>query len=238
MNPIAILESAQRCNAVYIEDLTAATAAFQALGMTVLGQYKNLTHQAILSKDVKGLYHLTIAGTRISEGNNLDLLDDIWLAPVKIPQGGMVASGVISGMDEFWKWVLVQVPAGIAINVEGHSLGAERTLLTPLFLSADRIGDLYAFEAPQCATQEFWDAYHAVLANAVHTVCGEDIWYNWPARQGYVHDKNSTVIWFQTTSTKIIAPADWPVGFNEADHVIEEVIARIQTSITNNTFPH
>lgn len=238
MNPLAMLAAAQRCNAVYIEDLTAVTAAFTQLGMSVIGQYKNYTHQGILSKDTRGQIYLSIAGTRITEGNNLDVLDDIWLAPVATPRGGQVASGVYSGMADFWSWVLATAPAAAAINVEGHSLGAERTLLTPLFLSKERIGDLYAFEAPQTATQGYWDAYRDELANAIHTVCGEDIWYGWPPRQGYVHDGQSSVMWFQSSAVSIIQPQAWPGGGSLEDHGIEFLISCIQATITNGTFPH
>jgi hypothetical protein len=238
MNPLSVLASAQRCNAAYIEDLSVVNAAFTQLGMSVIGQYKNDTHQAILSKNAQGGFYLTIAGTRIGEGNNFDILDDIWLAPVKAPLGGLVSSGVHSGLDDFWKWVLSNIPSGASINVEGHSLGAERVLLTPLFLPAAQIGELYAFEAPQCATQDYWDAYRSVLNGAVSTVCGADKWYGWPPRQGYVHDAQSTVLWLQLNATTLISPTSWPGGDVAADHDIAEVIVRLQAAVANSTFPH
>jgi hypothetical protein len=127
LDPLATLAASQRASAAYIEDLDSATTAFAQLGMTVLGQYKNDTHQAILSKNAQGLFYLSISGTRFDEGSNIDVLDDIWMSKVKAPKGGMVSSGVYSGMDAFWKWVLSLVPAGANINIEGHSLGAEST---------------------------------------------------------------------------------------------------------------
>lgn len=238
MNPLLMLAATQRCNAVYIEDLAAATAAFQQLSMSVIGQYRNLTHQGILSKDNHGQLYLTIAGTRASEGDNIDIVDDVWLTPAAAPRGGSVSSGVFSGMADFWKWVFSNTPAGSIINVEGHSLGAERTLLTPLFLPKERIGDLYAFEAPKCATQEYWDAYREELAGAIQTVCGADLWYNWPLDRDYVHDAKSTVVWFQSDKVSVISPSAWPVGIDPDDHGIEVLESRVQSSIDNGTFPH
>jgi hypothetical protein len=238
MNPIAMLNAAQRANAAYVSDLQAARAAFAALNMTFVSQYRNDTHQAVISTDIHDRYYLTISGTRYSQENNIDLVDDIWLAPEKAAKGGVIPAGVNQGMQEFWNWVLQTVPAAATINVEGHSLGAERTLLTPLFLAKERIGDLYAFEPPQCGTQEFWDAYRDELKGAVVTVCGGDIWFGWPPRQGYVHDAQSNLFWLLDQHIEIILPNEWTGATCEADHAITEVIARIQSAITNGTFPH
>lgn len=238
MNPLSVLAAAQRCNAAYVMDKSAAAQAFAALGMSFIDQYQNATHQAVYSKDQHGYQYLSISGTRISQGDNLDLLDDIWLAPVNVQRGGQVASGVFSGMDDLWKWAKSHLPQGATLNVEGHSLGAERTLLTPLFLPKEQIGDLHAFEAPQCATQEYWDAYRDELAHAVHTVCAEDVFYNWPPKQGYVHDEQNSVLWLKANAIEVIKPSEWPVGGSEDDHGIERVVSYIQAAITNGYFPH
>lgn len=238
MNPIAMLNAAQRANAAYVSDPLAVKAAFAALDMTFVAQYRNATHQAVISTDTRGRYYLSISGTRFSQNNNVDLLDDIWLAPVNAAKGGVVPAGVNQGMQDFWQWVLQNVPSGLEINVEGHSLGAERALLTPLFLPKERIGDLYAFEPPQCGTQEFWDAYRDELKDAVVTVCGNDLWFGWPPRQGYVHDAQSNVFWLLDQHVEIIKPSEWTGASCEADHAITEVIARLQSAITNGTFPH
>lgn len=238
MNPLATLNAAQRSNAAYVMDRTAATAAFAALDMTLVDQYRNATHQGVISRDAKGLWYLSIAGTRFSQGGNVDILDDIWLAPSKAPKGGVVPAGVNQGMQDFWNWVLKTIPAGMTINIEGHSLGAERALLTPIYLAPERIGDLYAFEPPMCGTQEYWDAYGPALSRAVQTVCGADVFYGWPPRQGYVHGAMGITLFLQEQQIEIIQPAAWPGGDSQADHAITEVIARLQASITNNTFPH
>lgn len=238
MNPIAITAAAQRSAAAYNTDVPSATAAFAALGYTLMGFYKNLTHQAVLSRDARNQFYLSITGTRYDQPGNLDLLADLSLSPVNVPKGGQVASGVYEGLGDMWNWVLNQVPIGSVINIDGHSLGAERTLLTPIFLSKPQIGDLYAFEAPMCATQAYWDAYRDELAGAVHTVCGLDIWFSYPPHQGYCHDAQSSLLWLQSTAIKLITPPQFPGGLSGSDHAITEVVARLQNGMTNALFPH
>lgn len=239
MNPIAILAAAQRSNAVYLTDKSAAQSAFEALGMTFLGQYQDTTHQGVVSKDAKGLYYVTIAGTRFHEGYGVDVFTDLWLAPVNAPKGGQVPSGVYSGMKGFWNWALSLVPPGTVLNIEGHSLGAERALLSPLFLSKDQIGEIHAFEPPQCGTQEYWDAYRDVLATAVVTVNGADILFGYPPRQGYVHDAQGKFLWFLPSGTiQSISATQWPGGTSYDDHSLDLLITRIQDGIKNARFPH
>lgn len=239
MNPIAILAAVQRAQAVYIVDPKAAQTAFEGLGMKWLGQYQDSTHQGVVSQDAKGQYHVTIAGTRYSEGYGADVLMDIWLAPVNALEGGQVASGVHEGMDKFWAWALNLIPASASINMEGHSLGAERVLLAPLFIPKERLGDMYAFEAPMCATQEYWDAYREELANVVHTVQGADRWYAYPPRQGYCHDAKSNVLWFLSSGQILwTTPAAWQTtALSDADHSIDLLVTRVQAGITNAKFP-
>lgn len=237
MNPIAIVAAGQRAEAAYIVDPAAAKTAFEQLGMTFLGQYQDSTHQGVVSMDAKGRYYVTITGTRWSEGFGADLLSDIWLAPVNAPKGGVVPSGVYCGMKDFWGWVATKIPAGTGFNIEGHSLGAERALLAPIFVDPKLIGDIYAFEPPQCGTQEFWDAYREDLKNAVVTVCGQDIWFNWPPHQGYVHDAKMAVLWLLSTGSEWVLPAQYQGGNNAGDHQITEVNQRLQYCMTNAKFP-
>lgn len=238
MNPIALLAAAQRAQAVYITDALAAQKAFSGLGMTYLGQYQDATHQGAVSTDSKGRYYVTISGTRYSEGYGADLFADIWLAPHDCLKGGQVASGIIEGMDKFWAWALSKIPATAVINVEGHSLGAERALLTPMYLPPERMGDIYAFEPPMFATPEWWEAYGSALANAVCTVQGADRWFAWPPRQGYVHNPNGQYLWLQSTKIQFITAAQWlTTALSDGDHSIDQLVQRIQTGIQNASFP-
>jgi hypothetical protein len=124
--------------------------------------------------------------------------------------------------------VHANVPAGAVINIEGHSLGAERALLTPLFLAKAQIGSIHAFEAPQCASPEYWHSYADELAKAVHTVCGADVWYGWPPVSQYRHP-TSSVIWLTGKGYELIKPSEWPGGLSMGDHSIAEVVARLDT---------
>jgi hypothetical protein len=239
MNPLAILAAAQRAQAVYIVDPKASQAAFEGLGMTFLGQYQDATHQGVVSRDTKGQFYVTIAGSRESDGYGADLLADIWLAPVHAINGGVVASGVYEGMDKFWAWALNLIPATAVINMEGHSLGAERVLLAPLFIPKARLGDMHAFEAPMCADQDYWDAYRDELAHVVYTVQGADRWFAYPPRQGYCHDAKANLLWFLSTN-KILwtTAAAWiTTALSDADHSIDLLVQRIQAGVTNAAFP-
>jgi hypothetical protein len=239
MNPLALLAAAQRAQAVYIADALAAQKAFEELGYTFLGQYQDATHQGVVSQDAKGRYYVTIAGTRYNQGYGADLVMDVWLAPHDCLKGGQVAAGVIEGMDKFWAWALSKIPATAAINIEGHSLGAERTLLAPMFIPKERLGDLYAFEPPMFATPEWWSAYGSDLEGAVCTVQGADRWFAWPPRQGYIHNPNGKYLWLLSTSVQAINVADWkPTALSEGDHSIELLVSRVQDALTKNLFPH
>ena len=239
MNPIALLAAAQRSQAVYLPAVADAKKAFEGLGLTYLGQYQDATHQGAVTKDAKGRYYVTISGTRYSEGYGADLIMDVWLAPHDCLKGGQVASGIVEGMDKFWAWALNLIPATAEVNVEGHSLGAERALITPMFIPKERIGDIYAFEPPMFATPEWWSAYSADLEGAVCTVQGADRWFAWPPRQGYVHNAAWKYLWMLSNGVQWTAPGDWkPTGLSDADHSIDLLVQRIQDAIAKNLFPH
>lgn len=224
MNWQAIYAAAKRAEAAYIADEGEAKAAFAALGLTFVGQHRDVSHQAVLSRDADGATYLSISGTRFGEPDNIDLLDDLYLLPVSAPRGGIVAAGAYSGMQELWQWVSSTVGPDVVVNVEGHSLGGERTLLTPLFLPKARIGTLHAFDAPKCASQAYWDAYREELAGAVLTVNRRDIWFGWPPAGPYQHDRQAEVIWLAEEGVRIIEATAWPGGLDAGDHAIAEIV--------------
>jgi hypothetical protein len=227
VNWASILAAAKRAQAAYIEDAAEAKAAFKALGLEFIGQHEDVLHQAVLSRDAAGAIYLSISGTRFGEAHDIDLLDDVYLLPIHVGSGAVVAAGVYNGMAEFLAWVHANVPAGTVINIEGHSLGAERALLTPLFLPKAQIGSIHAFEAPQCASSEYRQSYADELAHAVHTVCGADVWYGWPPVSQYCHPASS-VIWLTGTGYKLIKPSEWPGGLSMGDHSIGLVVSRLE----------
>jgi hypothetical protein len=230
------LAAAKRAQAAYIEDATEAKVAFEALGMEFIGQHEDSLRQAALSRDPGGEIYLSISGTRFGEPNNADLAEDVYLLPVHVGGGAVVAAGVYNGMGDLWAWVHANVPVGAVINVDGHSLGAERALLTPLFLPKAQIGAIHAFEAPKCASAGYWQAYGDELAKVVNTVNGRDVWYGYPWVSQYCHPP-WRLIWLTGSGYEIIKPSERPGGLSMGDHSITELIARLQTIAASQILP-
>jgi hypothetical protein len=224
----AIALAAKRANAAYIIDAAKSKAAFEALGDVWSSIYSDTNNQAVLSVDPAGATHLSISGTRASSLKMGDVFDDVSLIPHPV-KGGTVTDGVISGMQGVWDWSLSVAPKGSAFNVSGHSLGASRTHLTPLFISAAQIGSLHSFEAPKFCGAEFYTTYAAELANMVCVLNGADTWAAWPwidprwqARPRQDH------IWLKSSGFSIIPAGQWPGLGSFSDHSMDVVQARIE----------
>ena len=237
MNWTPLLAAAKRAQAAYLPDECDARTAFESMGLTFVGRHCDLVHRAVLSCDAEGATYLSISGTRFNEANNIDLLDDLYLLPIHAPRGGIVASGAHSGMAELWQWVMSAVPPNTIINIEGHSLGGERALLTPLFVPSAQIGALYVFDAPKCASQSYWDAYRSELAGAVCTVHGRDVWYGWPLGDLYCHDAQGEVLWLADGMYRKVDPAMWPGGLSVEDHRIDAIVETIERLATQASIP-
>ncbi|WP_321951860.1 lipase family protein [Paraburkholderia bannensis] len=227
MDWTALLLAARRANAAYIEDQAASKAAFLSLGDDWISMYADASHQAVLSATPAGETHLSISGTRASEGKLADVWADARLDPV-LCGGGTATAGVCERMQELWDWVLQTVPADITISVCGHSLGGARTHLTPAFLPCDRIGALHSFAAPKFIAADFYAAHHDALAGMVCVLNGRDGWASWPwfdkrwtARPPLEH------IWLQDTGFDLVLGDLWPGGWAFADHDMDEYQARI-----------
>lgn len=222
----ATATAAKRANAAYIEDAAQSKAAFSALGDVWSDIYSDANNQAVVSVDSSGATHLSISGTRASSLKLLDIFDDVSLDPHPV-KGGMVTEGVISGMQEVWDWALSVAPAGSVFSVCGHSLGASRTHLTPLFLPAKQIGALHSFEAPKFCDAAYYATYTAELANMVCTLNGSDLWAAWPwidprwtARPQPKH------YWLKDVGFDVIPASAWPGGADPADHNMSLVESR------------
>lgn len=233
MNLTAMLAAAERAQAVYIVDPVASRKAFEGLGHVWIGQFQDADSQAVLTRDPAGNVCLSISGTRFSSGKIGDLFDDVDLTPVDLGAGVKVAHGAYEALVDIWKWAKALVPAGTVFDVCGHSLGAWRTLYTPLFLPAAQIGPLHAFESPKGATAAYWTKYAAELAGAVSVVNGHDIFYGYPFLPAppyfteYVHAQ-TPVIWLQGGGFKTIVPSQWPGGVSESDHSIDLIVPLIR----------
>jgi hypothetical protein len=228
MDWAAIALAAKRANAAYLIDREQSKAAFEALGDVWLGIYSDADNQAVMSLDVGGRVHLSISGTRASSFKLADLFDDVSLDPHPV-KGGTVTDGVISGMQDVWSWALSVAPKDAVISVAGHSLGAARCHLTPLFLPPAQIGSLHSFEAPKFLGADFYATYAAELAGMVCVLNGRDTWAAWPwidprwqARPQQDH------IWLTTAGFAVIPASQWPGAGSFADHGMDVVQARCE----------
>lgn len=233
----AIALAVKRANAAYIENDDQSKAAFEALGDAWIGQFQDQSHQAVLSIDPAGATHLSVSGTRASQGAIADILADTSLKPVDV-KGGKVTQGVYEGMQNVWDWVLRTVPANTIFNVSGHSLGASRTHLTPLFIPVSQIGALHSFEAPKFCDGQFYDTYVAELSRMVCVLNGRDTWAAWPwidprwqARPTQDH------VWIQSVGFSVIPWKKWPGAGSFSDHSCDEVQARIEKIAALQTTP-
>jgi hypothetical protein len=222
--------AAARANAAYVIDRAASQAAFSALGDTWIGQFANASHQAVLSADANHETHLSISGTRASAGKILDVLCDVSLESVPVA-GGNVTKGVLEGMGDLWEWVLATIPPGDIVHVAGHSLGASRTHLTPLFLPSSQIGRLHSFEAPKFVNADYYAAHAAVLAGMVCVLNGKDLWAAWPWKDERWQSRPlADHIWLKDDAGtfSVIPGAQWPGGLEAADHDIGRVHTRLE----------
>lgn len=221
--------AARRANAAYIEKAADSKAAFSLLGDTWIAMRQDASHQAVISVDATGAPHLSISGTRASN-RPLDVFADVSLSPVAV-SGGNVTAGVFDGMAALWDWAKSVAPSGAAWNVSGHSLGAARTHLTPLFVPPAQLGALHSFESPKFADAAYYAAHAAALARMVCVLDGADLWAAWPwhatrwsARPLADH------IWLKDDAGgyAIIPGSHWPGGINPADHDMDRVQSRLE----------
>ncbi|MFM0263342.1 alpha/beta hydrolase family protein [Paraburkholderia sediminicola] len=222
--------AAARANAAYVMKEADSASAFSSLGDTWIGMYANNSHQAVLSADARGETHLSISGTRASAWKVMDVLADVSLAPVAV-DGGNVTGGVLEGMQGLWEWVLATIPAGDVVHVAGHSLGASRTHLTPLFLPAAQIGQLHSFEAPKFADASFYAAHADALGNMVCVLNGADLWAAWPWKDPRWQARpNVPHAWIKDDAGGyVMIPGPyWPGGVDADDHDMSRVQMRVQ----------
>ena len=211
--------SIARCNAAYVVDPAEAAKQFAALGCTFIAQYRDDSHQAVLSHDPLGKFTLTISGTRFSEGAAIyrieDVLRDIDWTPIEIEPGVLVARGAHAGMDKVWGWVnsyvdLNNIPP---IDVEGHSLGGWRTAYTPLFVKPAQIGKLTRFEPPKAGNLAYWQKYLAGI-DMTTVVNRRDPFFAWPWDAGdrLVQPPGDSLIWLRDASPGwcVCSEAEWP----------------------------
>lgn len=209
-----LFRAMQLCNAVYEPDAARATAAFAALGADVLGRYCDAGHQAIACR-LDGRATKVISGTRVLEGTEIqhimDLYEDIDYSPRHVCGGIEVATGALLGLDAVWGWALGLFEPGEPIDVFGHSLGGQRTCLTPLFLSSDRIGQMVAFEPPKAGNAAFWAEYATDTTHLITVVNGRDPWAAWPWISEGLQHQPGPVLWLHDGTW------DWATDWRQGD---------------------
>jgi hypothetical protein len=228
LNWPAISQAAKRANAAYQTKAADSKAAFSSLGDTWVDLYTTDSIQAALSVDAAGTTHLSISGTRASDGYVLDVFRDISLKSVPV-KGGSVTEGVLADMNEMWAWALKTAPTGAVFNVAGHSLGASRTHLTPLFLPPAQIGALHSFEAPKFADVQFYRTYARELAGMVCVLNGRDSWAAWPwIDLRWQSRPQQDHVWLKESGFEVIPTSQWPGAGDFSDHDIDLVQSRCE----------
>jgi len=230
MNWAAIALAARRAEAAYIEDAAQAAAAFVTLGDIYVAQYQNSDHQAVVSRDSAGDFHLSISGTRF--GQSLpDLFDDADIVPHDLGGGCEVSAGAYSGVGALWEWAESLSPGSAAWHVGGHSLGGQRALLTGLFLPIEQIASIVAFEAPKTGNAALWATLAPSLAKATCICNGEDMWFGWPLVSEWSHPPIAH-IHLLPSDFEIIEPGMWPPARDKDDHAIVMVTSRLEAIAT------
>jgi hypothetical protein len=118
---------------------------------------------------------------------------------------------------------------GAVFNVAGHSLGASRTHLTPLFIPAAQIGSLHSFDAPKFGGADFYSTYAAELSDMVCVLNGQDTWAAWPwVDRRWQARPHQDHVWLKSMGFSVIPADRWPGAGSFADHGIDVVQARCE----------
>jgi hypothetical protein len=221
-----ILAAAKRAQAAYIMDAAQAKAAFEALGHTFIAQYKDADSQAVLST-CDGKTYFSLAGTRFSDRQIGDLIDDLQTDALDLGGGAKVTRGPYESAQELFAWALSVVPAGTVLHCAGHSLAGWRISYIGSFVPADQIGSLFAFEPPKGANVAYYQKFVRELAELVIVCNGRDIWMNSPRLGEWIH-RPGPMVWLTSTGFQVIDTSKWPGGFNLGDHSIDLVVERLE----------
>lgn len=229
MNLAEVLAACERAAAAYEMDPAKCQAGFEALGQEWVGLYQKGSVQAALTMR-EGAGYLSISGTRFSDGQVEDLLEDLDITPKNLGGGACVASGAYSGLPDLWEWAFKQLPSTACVWVEGHSLGGWRTYYSPVFCPAARLAGLHVFESPKAANAAFWAAYGR--EDTVSVVHQGDIFFGYPFASGWgASHPPKDHLWLHGGQLEVIQPEDWPGGLSVEDHRVEGVVAALRALV-------
>lgn len=231
----ALLASILRCDAAYCESETLARAEFAALGASVIAWCSTATHQAVLSVPADGIWTLTMAGTRLSEGSALDAVSDIWQDADFVPtavEGGRVASGAFARGRETFAWALALLPQGQALRVEGHSLAGQTAHLAPLFVPASALHSMIAWEPPKAADMGYYAHWALAFTKCRTIVNGRDPWAAWPWGDDELLHPPGPLLWLHDGNWMWTGEKDWLGGDigHYSDHDTEQVIMAVRAA--------
>jgi hypothetical protein len=228
-----LLQSARRCNAVYIEDFDQMATAFNDLNHLIIGTYINDDHKAVLSLDASSPTastdptYLTISGTRFTSGTPIerfgDLYDDIDTTPLEIEPGIVVPTGPWQGCKELFEWA-AETSKGAKLFIEGHSLGS-RSRYARYFIPSDRIAQIVAFAPPKFASLAFWSKYWH--PGDITCIYWRDLWAGWPwdliGETPWRQPPGQSILYLEPRNFAYISEKDWKGGLLPEDHSISGV---------------
>ena len=238
-----LLASIKRCDAVYGDPNNLKTA-FEALGCAVLGVYYNDGHQAVVHRDPEGWATITICGTRVSCGtmrqHAVDLFEDIDFSPVLAPGGGLVAAGALDGLDKVFAVALDLFLNEETIRVEGHSLGAQRAHLAPLFIPLSRVDRIIAWEPPKAADDEYYGIRSGWFSRTLTILNGKDPWAAWSWTCQKLKHPPGPIVWLHDGTYDVTTRDGWPGGeiLHSSDHfsnLIVEIVEKLSLMTAETT---
>jgi hypothetical protein len=207
-----LLLCARLCNIAYVDSPTARRGAVADLGLTYLADYETADHRAILAAQGARV-HLVLCGTRFSDGNWHELIDDEDLLPVAVASGARVMQGFYAGMGALYAWASTMVHG--PLTIAGHSLGGARAHLAPLFVEKGRIAQITSFGAPKCGDAAYWSSVDTPLVRVVHA---HDCWAAWPFISEFCQP--SPFLWLHGGAAIETQESVW-FGNNPEDHAID-----------------
>lgn len=222
--------AAQRANCAYIEDAAQSKAAFSALGDAWIGLLSGIDYQAVLSADSTGATHLSISGTRASQGALIDIFDDADIVPAHVP-GGTVTAGVNRDMDKLWDWVFHTADAKAVINIAGHSLGGARAVLSLAYLPPSRLGQIVALAAPKFIGADFYQHYADELWRLTYVLNDADGWASFPWDNPDWKDRppiDIVSLGGTPGQYQMVPGSQWQDGLDFANHDVARYVARLQ----------
>ena len=232
-----LLNRAQLCNAVYVDDAAEDATLFKQLGHMLIGRYRDPDHLAALVQANSGDYSLVICGTRLSEMLQgkcgwEDVWDDLDHSAAVIDVGLHVMAGFFNGLDNLFAWVKDTFRSDRDLHIMGHSMGGARTHLAPELWLPYRIASLTSFGAPKAANENYWSSFEALFTDKLtRVVAGNDLWVGYPWADEWVQPPS--MLWLDNGAAEVITEDEWPGGTKLGDHSIDQsYIPRLQALAT------